>query len=828
MDFWRNVCIKTFYLHTNKKLFINLRRRLMSYQTISNNPGQPGGFFSKIFGGNGDSSLMKSSANLLACLDSAQANLLFADTNFTLVHANEKSVQTLQTIGTEIQQEFRVRIDEIVGGSIHRFHKDPSRIERILKNPSGLPHIGEFTFAGITLSACVNAIYDRNRQVIGYVVNWENVTEKKKTEVAMEQAMSMLEHSRSNVMFADMEFNITYINPASIKTLKTIEQYLPVNAEEILGKSVDIFHKNPDHQRRILSDPSNLPMDTDIQVGPETLDLLATAIFDENKNRLGTMLSWDVVTQARANQAEIGRIKSMMDNIPINVMMCDLDTFQINYLNPESLKTLKTIEQHLPVKTEELQGLCIDVLHKNPSHQRKILSDPKNLPHNAQIQVGPEILDLLVSPIYDDSKNYLGPMVTWSVITQKLEMEKNEREQTESMQSAMEEVASVVQTLGASSEELSSVSDVMSQHSQETANMASQVSDSANEISNSVQTVATGTEEMSASIKEIATNSSEAAKVTADAVQGAEKAGQIISKLGESSQEIGDVIKVITSIAEQTNLLALNATIEAARAGEAGKGFAVVANEVKELANQTGKATEDISNKIQAIQGDSSEAVSAIAEVGDIVNRINDISTSIASMVEEQTATTNEMSRNVQEAATGSIQIAEKTAEVAKAAVSTKQGADDTGTSARELSKMSMDLQAVVDRNQQGGGTSNKKSLFDRIGGKGAVDAAVGVFYEKVMTDFSLKPFFDGVDMNRQKGKMKIFLTYAFGGTPNYSGKSMRDAHKHLVQKGMNESHFNKVMEHLGNTLKELNVPGNLIQEAAAIALSTKNDVLNR
>ena len=181
-------------------------------------------------------------------------------------------------------------------------------------------------------------------------------------------------------------------------------------------------------------------------------------------------------------------------------------------------------------------------------------------------------------------------------------------------------------------------------------------------------------------------------------VSVAHSTNETVKKLGESSQEIGNVIKVITSIAQQTNLLALNATIEAARAGEAGKGFAVVANEVKELAKQTAKATEDIGQKIDAIQGDTKGAVTAIEEISTIINQINDISNSIASAVEEQTVTTNEIGRSVTEASKGVGEIAKNIGGVAVAAKNTTQGANDTQKAAQELSRMAAQLQTVVSK----------------------------------------------------------------------------------------------------------------------------------
>lgn len=250
--------------------------------------------------------------------------------------------------------------------------------------------------------------------------------------------------------------------------------------------------------------------------------------------------------------------------------------------------------------------------------------------------------------------------------------------------------------LAGSSEELKAVANQMTNAADRTSHQAGGVSAAAEQVSLNVQAVVTATEETSASVREIAKNAAEAARVATGAVRLADTTNKIVAKLGDSSAEIGKVVKVITSIAQQTKFLALNATIEAARAGEAGKGFAVVANEVKELAKETAKATEDISARIEAIQGDSQNAVTAIGEIGNVIVQINDFQTTIAAAVEEQTAATNEISRNLSEAASGVGHIAQNVTGVAEEARGAASGAANTNDAAGELTKLAAELQRLV------------------------------------------------------------------------------------------------------------------------------------
>ncbi|SDP65770.1 methyl-accepting chemotaxis sensory transducer with TarH sensor [Klenkia soli] len=264
------------------------------------------------------------------------------------------------------------------------------------------------------------------------------------------------------------------------------------------------------------------------------------------------------------------------------------------------------------------------------------------------------------------------------------------------LRSLMSSVVGSADAVAASSEELSASAAQIAASAEQTSVQSGAVSGAADEVSRSVATVAAGAEQMSASIREIAQNANEAARVAAEAVSEAEATNATITKLGVSSKEIGDVIKVITSIAEQTNLLALNATIEAARAGEAGKGFAVVANEVKELAQETARATEDIARRVEAIQADTQGATQAIGRIGSVIGQINDYQLTIACAVEEQTATTNEMSRSVAEAAGGTTEIAATITGVSGAAGSTTQALGQTRVAVDELARMAGELRTTV------------------------------------------------------------------------------------------------------------------------------------
>ena len=283
---------------------------------------------------------------------------------------------------------------------------------------------------------------------------------------------------------------------------------------------------------------------------------------------------------------------------------------------------------------------------------------------------------------------------------QKVLEEKTRHEKTRAMNDLANNfessIGAVVNVVGTASAQMSTSANSLSTTAEATTRQAKAVAVAMNEASTNVQTVASATEELASSISEISRRVEEASAIAAEAVSDARQTNTLMQELAEASQKIGHVVSLISDIAGQTNLLALNATIEAARAGDAGKGFAVVASEVKSLASQTAKATEDIQKQISDIQNATKSAVGGIDKIGGTIERINNIQSSIASAVEQQGATTKEISRNVQEAASRTVLVSQNITDVSKALENTGTAATEMLGAAQGLSQQSMKLKEEV------------------------------------------------------------------------------------------------------------------------------------
>lgn len=485
----------------------------------------------------------------------------------------------------------------------------------------------------------------------------------------------VVEQAPINLIICDSDFRISYINGRARETLHRFRALIPTDVDALIGQSIDIFHRNPAHPRTIIGDPGRLPHRALITLGPEKLDLQVFNLTDGEGRQAGVFLAWAVVTDKIEKEQEVARLMRMLDDMPVNVMMAEPEDLRLTYINQTALDSFRRLQEYLPVPVDRMLGQSIDVFHRNPEHQRRILSNPENLPFRANIKLGPETLDLRASAVLAPDGRYLGPMVTWSVVTRNVLLAERFETDVQAMVNELSEAASRMQATAAA----------LSRAADDSRQQSSIVAAGAEEASLNTQTVAAATAEMLRSMAEIKEQVAEAGRIAQDAAGEAGSANATMDGLAGSARQISNIVDLIGAVAGQTNLLALNATIEAARAGEAGKGFAVVASEVRVLASRTAGATQDISAQVQGIQQRTGDAVEAIGRVAGTIARINEISTAIAVAIERQAASTHEIGKNVGQAATGVQEVTRGIGAIAGAA-------GEAGATAVELLEAAVDL----------------------------------------------------------------------------------------------------------------------------------------
>jgi methyl-accepting chemotaxis protein len=666
--------------------------------------------------------------NLLvrAALDTCQTNVMVADENYNIVYMNKTMLEMMRANETQLRKELpALDTAKLIGSCIDIFHKNPAHQRAILDRMTTTVRTS-IKIAGLTFDLVVTPTLDKNGKRSGTVVEWQDVTKSRAIEEEAHRVRTALDTCQTNVMVADENYTIIYMNATMLEMLRgneaQLREELPaLDTKNLIGACIDIFHKNPAYQRGIL-DKMTTTVRTSIKIAGLTFDLVVTPTVDKDGKRTGTVVEWQDVTKSRALEEAAFRVRSALDTCQTNIMVAD-ENYNIIYMNQTMLEMMRSNEAKLRtvlpnLDSKKLIGSCIDMFHKNPAHQRGMLDKL-----SSTIQTDLEIVGLnfhlVVSPIVDKDGKRLGTTVEWKDETAEKAVEReidgvvqaavagdfSQRIPTDGKKGfmlnlsnamnglcdntgkALNDFASMVGMLAegdltpritadyqgmfaklktdanSMAERISATISEIKQSAREVTNASAEISTSTTDLSQrteeqaaSLEQTSASMEEISATVKKNAENAQQANQSAAGTRDVADRGGQVVAKavdamakIEESSRKISDIIGVIDEIARQTNLLALNAAVEAARAGEAGRGFAVVASEVRSLAQRSSQAAKDIKDLITNSNGQVKDGVDLVNKAGAALTEIVESIKKVAEIVSDITNASIEQSTGIEQ-----------------------------------------------------------------------------------------------------------------------------------------------------------------------------------
>ena len=501
-----------------------------------------------------------------------------------------------------------------------------------------------------------------------------------------EGVRTAVENASVAVMMVDRDLTITYVNNATRELLATNAdafraEFPGIDLGNMLGVSIDVFHKRPEHQRRLLSMPRREPHQAEIAVGELRFSLKISSIIDAANDYVGSTLEWANVTEVRKQSGMIDAINKAQAVIEF-ALDGTVQNANQNFLTTLGYDFAEIRGRH--------HSMFVDPVEVQRADYQAFWDKLRSGQFDAGVykrigKGGKEVwIQASYNPILDSNGRAFKVVKFATDITPQRRVAER-----------VKEISAIV---AAASTEMQATAETMAGAAAEATRQSTSVAQAAQAASMNVQTVASAGEELSASINEIARQVTESTAITQQAVSETDRTGAAIQTLAEAAKKIGNVVTLINNIAGQTKLLALNATIEAARAGDAGKGFAVVASEVKSLSDQTAKATHEISSQVSAMQDATETSVHAIQGIADTIRKVAEIASAIASAVEEQSAATREISANVAEAAAGTQEVSANIVGVSAAAAQTNDASAQLLTASSELAQQGVALSVEMDK----------------------------------------------------------------------------------------------------------------------------------